>query len=393
MDMTDMGQATEAAEAPLKIALFSGNFNYLVDGAARALNRLAKHLVDRGHQVTVFSPTREEAAFPIVCPVVSVPSIPLPGRGEYLLGRGLPSAVRAQLDAFDPDLIHISAPDLLGWAALRYAEKHKLPSVASFHTRYDTYSQYYNAAWLESLIQKWLRFIHRKCDRVLAPTDETEAWLVDNDMARSIGRWARGVDRDLYTPQNRSDAWRAEHGFKPDDMVLLFVGRLVAEKGLKQYARVIDLLRARGIIPKVLVVGHGPERDSFEADIPDAVFAGFLDGADLATAYACADILFNPSVTEAFPNVILEAMASGLATVCADTIGATTVVEPDTTGYLITPTDDTGYADALERLVKDPARVKAMGSAGREAAARFSWPVILDEVITNYRDVIAEHAP
>ncbi len=375
----------------MRVALFSGNFNYLIDGAARALNRLAAHLVARSVDLTVFSPTRPEAAFPPVARVVSVPALPLPGRGEYLLGMGLTPKVKAELDAFKPTLIHISAPDLLGWSAVNYARKRNLASVASFHTRYDTYSQYYKLDILDKLAKKWLRHIHYSCDRVLAPTDETEAWLRENDMAKSIGRWARGVDRDEYNPAHRSLEWRRSLGIGDDDLAILFVARIVAEKGIKQFARVIDRIRAQGRNPKVLIVGDGPARSEFEADLGEGVFTGFLTGRDLSTAYASGDILFYPSITEAFPNVVLEAMASGLPTVCADTIGANSITIEGKTGFLVDPSSDEGYAEAIVRLLDDGPLRARMGERGRKESARYTWTAVLDEVIENYREVLALH--
>ena len=378
-------------DTQLRVALFSGNFNYLVDGAARALNRLAAHIGERGHEVLVFSPTRPKPAFPEVARVVSVPALPLPGRGEYLLGMGLTPKVKAELDAFKPDIIHLSAPDLLGWSALKYARKHDLASIYSFHTRYDSYTQYYKLDILDKAVEKWLRHIQKGCDRVLAPTDETEAWLRENDMAKSIGRWARGVDREQYSPAHRSLEWRRSLGIGDDEVAVTFVGRLVAEKGIKQFARAVDLLKTRGCRFKAVIVGDGPARAEFEADLPDGVFAGFLTGDALSTAYASSEILFYPSITEAFPNVVVEAMASGLPTVCADTIGANTFVRPES-GYLIDPSSDEGYAEAIATLINDPALRAAMGAKGRELAARWSWPAVLDEVIDNYRDVLALRA-
>jgi glycosyltransferase involved in cell wall biosynthesis len=163
----------------------------------------------------------------------------------------------------------------------------------------------------------------------------------------------------------------------------------VAEKGVKQFSRVIKRLKAQGRAPKVLIVGDGPARAEFEADAPDAIFTGFLTGKDLSTAYASADILFYPSITEAFPNVVLEAMASGLPAVCADTIGANTFVKPGGTGFLVDPSSDEGYAKALAELLDNPGLRARMGAKGHEDAARFSWPAVLDEVIENYRETLA----
>jgi len=378
-------------DKPLRVALFSGNFNYIVDGAAKALNRLVGHLVKRDIPVTVFSPTKEEAAFPVVAPIVSVPAIPIPGRGEYLVARSLNFApdARAALDAFSPTLIHISAPDWLGHSAIQYAEIKGLPSVASFHTRYDTYAQYYGIGFLAGAATRLQGNLYRRCTRVLAPTEETAAWLRENNMVRSLGRWARGIDRELFTPDRRSETFRRDHGVADDEVLVLFVARLVLEKGIEQFSRVVTRVREAGHKFRVMIVGDGPARTTFEAGVPDAIFTGFLRGEDLATAYASADILFYPSITEAFPNVVLEAMASGIPTLCADTTGANSVTLRDETGFLADPEHDSAYSEDLIRLITDADLRRDMGARGRKESANYTWDMILDEVIDNYREVLA----
>lgn len=126
---------------PRRIALFSGNYNYVMDGPVRALNKLVAFLERQGIEVLVFAPTAREAAFKHSGTLVSVPSVPIPGRSEYRVALGLPRSARRRLTAFRPDLIHVAAPDLLGWGALRWAKRHFVPAVASFHTRFDTYPQ------------------------------------------------------------------------------------------------------------------------------------------------------------------------------------------------------------------------------------------------------------
>ncbi len=378
-------------DKPLRVALFSGNYNYIVDGAAKALNRLVAHLVKRDIPVSVFSPTKDEAAFPIIAPIISVPAIPIPGRGEYLVARSLNFApdARAALDAFSPTLIHISAPDWLGHSAIQYAEKKGLPSVASFHTRYDTYVQYYRIGFLAGAVTKLQGDLYRRCTRVLAPTEETAAWLRENNMVRSLGRWARGIDRDLFNPTRRSESFRRDHDIADDEVLVLFVARLVLEKGIEQFSRVVARVREGGHHFRVMIVGDGPARATFEAGVPNAIFTGFLHGEDLATAYASADILFYPSITEAFPNVVLEAMASGIPTLCADTTGANSVTIRDETGFLANPQSDSAYVEDLIRLVTNADLRRDMGTRGRDVSAGYTWEVILDEVIANYREVLA----
>ena len=155
----------------LRVALFSGNYNYTRDGANQALNLLVGHLLDRGAKVRVYSPTVDEPAFPPTGDLVSVPAIPMPaGRAEYKLARGLPKKVRADLEAFAPNLVHVSAPEILGHRAVTWARRHNIASVASFHTRFETYPRYYRIGFVEPLLIGMLTRFYNRVDEVVVPS-------------------------------------------------------------------------------------------------------------------------------------------------------------------------------------------------------------------------------
>ena len=377
------------ADPELRVALFSGNYNYVTDGAAVALNHLVDYLERQGIECLVFSPTVDEPAFEGAGTVVSVPSVPIPGRSEYRIGLGLPRHVRHRLEAFRPTLFHLSAPDLLGYAARRLARKWQVPAVASFHTRYDTYFRYYNAAWLEKYVTRYLRHFYRDCVHVYVPSDSTAQVLRQEDMARDVRLWSRGVDEALFNPGRRDVEWRRARGIGDDEVVVAFVGRLVLEKGIDSFVDTVNGLRARGVAHRVMVVGEGPERAHFTARLPnDAVFTGYLHGEALARAYASADIFLNPSVTETFGIVTLESMASGLPGVCADATGSQSLVEEGVSGHLVDPGDVDGYVAAVEGLVLDGARRARMGDAAHRLSRRYTWDAVMAEIVSYYREAV-----
>jgi glycosyltransferase involved in cell wall biosynthesis len=377
------------ADPELRVALFSGNYNYVTDGAAVALNHLVDYLERQDIECLVFSPTVEEPAFEGAGTIVSVPSVPIPGRSEYRIGLGLPAHVRRRLEAFRPTLFHLSAPDLLGYAARRLARKWHVPAVASFHTRYDTYFRYYNAAWLEKYVTRYLRHFYRECVHVYVPSDSTAQVLRQEEMARDVRLWSRGVDETLFNPGRRDLEWRRARGIGDDEVVVAFVGRLVLEKGIDSFVETVNGLRARGVAHRVLVVGEGPERAHFTARLPnDAVFTGYLHGEGLARAYASADIFLNPSVTETFGIVTLESMASGLPGVCADATGSQSLVEEGVSGHLVDPRDVDGYVAAVEGLVLDGARRARMGEAAHRLSLRYTWDAVMAEIVSYYREAV-----
>jgi len=372
----------------LRIALFSGNYNYVRDGANQALNRLVAYLLRQGATVRVYSPTTESPAFEPAGDLISLPSVSIPGRAEYRLSTGLPSSVRADLAEFDPNIVHISSPDIAAHRAVSWARRRKIPVVASVHTRFETYLSYYNLEFFEPLIRAIMRRIYRRCDALLVPAQSTAAVLRAQRMNKLIYMWTRGVDREQFNPGRRDIEWRRSLGVADHELAVMFLGRLVLEKGLDVFAETVDLLVQRKVPHRPLVIGDGPARNWFEQHMPTGIFVGQLVGSDLARAVASSDVFLNPSVTEAFGNVTLEAMACALPVVAAAATGATNLVRDGETGMLVEPGDVEGFAEALETYARNPDLRRQHGEAGLEYARTQDWDEINGAVLKTYLRVI-----
>jgi glycosyltransferase involved in cell wall biosynthesis len=377
----------------LRIALFSGNYNYVRDGANQALNRLVGFLLRQGAKVRVYSPTTDTPAFPPTGDLVSVPAFSIPTREEYRVPASLTPRVRRDLEQFAPNVIHVASPDIVAHRALSWARARDVPAVASVHTRFETYMQYYNLHWLEPVIRAILRRFYRRCDAIVVPAESTAAILRAQRMNSDISIWTRGVDRDQFNPGRRDMGWRRAHGIKGGEMVIAFLGRIVMEKGLEAFADAIDALEKRKVKHKVLVIGDGPARAWFEERLRQAVFTGQLVGSELGRALASADVLLNPSITEAFGNVTLEAMACGLPVVAAAATGTANLVRDGETGVLVEPGDTNGYAGALDAYARDPALRARHGEAGLAFAKTMDWDAINGAVMKVYQRVIERRAP
>ena len=376
---------------PPRVALFSGNYNCIADGANQALNRLVAFLGRNGFDVRVYSPVVKRPAFEPAGELVGVRSMPFPGRGEYRVALGLPRETRRDLDAFAPDIVHVSAPDPMGRAAQGYAHTHGIPIVASLHTRFETYFEFYRLGFIRGMIERYLQRFYCRCDLVLAPNKPMADMLVADgvDPAR-IAIWSRGVDRAKFDPARRSQAWRAAHGIAEDELAILFFGRLVREKGIADFAAAFAL----AALPhaRAVIVGEGPAHGEFARNLPGAVFTGHLSGAELGEAVASADVLLNPSSTEAFGNVNLEAMAAGLAIISADAPSSQALIEPGRTGLLVEPGDVAGYASALTTLAGDAALRTSLAQAARAESARYDWDAELAGVAGSYIGLISARA-
>lgn len=377
--------------ADLRIALFSGNYNYVRDGANQALNRLVGYLLRQGAQVRVYSPTVLEPAFPPTGDLVSVPSMAIPNRPEYRIPLALSGAVKRDLETFAPNVVHISSPDRVARKAVKWARKRKLPVLASVHTRFETYFRYYNMSFLEPLVEAWLRTLYRKCDALVAPSESMAQVLRQQRMNYDIDIWSRGVDREIFHSGRRDLAWRNSLGIEDDMPVIGFLGRLVMEKGLDVFSDSIDQLKRRNVRHKVLVIGEGPARGWFETRLPDAAFVGFQGGTDLARAVASMDMLFNPSVTETFGNVTLEAMACGLPVVAAKATGSQSLVDDNRSGRLITPGAIAQFAEALRSYCENPTLRAEHGKAGEDRSLDYSWDAINQAVADTYVRLVRQH--
>ena len=213
--------------------------------------------------------------------------------------------------------------------------------------------------------------------------------LLAMDMHDDISLWTRGVDRTIFSSEKRDLAWRRSLGLSDDDIAIVFLGRLVMEKGLDVFAETIVQLRKRQIPHKVLVIGDGPARQWFEDALPGGIFAGFKTGPDLGQALASGDIFFNPSITEAFGNVTLEAMACGLPVVAASATGSASIVADGETGKLVVPganTQETAnrIAEAIGPYCTDADLRAAHGNAGETRSHEYSWEAINQVVADTY---------
>ncbi|WNS46276.1 glycosyltransferase family 1 protein [Paenibacillus sp. MMS20-IR301] len=371
----------------MRLAVFTDTFLPQTNGVARTLGRLTEHLHRRGIEHLLFTPrSAPENSYPDpVRPIASIPFFLYPECRLALPGM---SAIQHDLNAFAPDLLHLATPFNIGLAGLRYARKRQLPHVASYHTHFDRYLEYYRMRGMIPLYWKYMKWFHRSCDAVLAPSEETIASLRGEGFS-GLRLWSRGVDCHLYSPEKRSTDLRERYG-SGASLLLLYVGRIAPEKDLT------TLLGAMQLLPEstrsqvqLLIVGDGPLLPELRPQAPEnVIFTGAKHGEELAELYASADLFVFPSCTETFGNVVLEAMASGLPVVAADAGGTRELVVPGATGSLFAPRDPVAMAHGIAELAAQHSRRTSMGREGRRLALRRSWDTIFDGLIDNYAEVI-----
>lgn len=374
----------------LRIALFTGNYNHIPDGVSLTLNRLVGYLEKQHIPVLVFGPSVKEPGLRHNGELVVAPSVPVPvsNRGEYRFTVGFPKRLKKRLENFNPALVHIATPDLLGYKALKWAKKHDIPVVASYHTHFSSYLQYYKFGFLEKLLWKYLRWFYGQCTNIYVPTESMAAVLKQNGIKDGLRIWARGVDTALFNPDKRSEIFREKAGFSKTDTVVTFVSRLVWEKELRTFIESVKNVQQTNPEVKALVVGDGPAMDEARTLLPDAFFAGFLKGEELAAAYASSDVFLFPSHTETFGNVTLEAMSSGLPCLVADAIGSKSLVVDGENGLWAEKKNVSDFTEKLRTIVSSRELMKNMGSKSRQLALTYEWEAINKGLVDHYKDVV-----
>ena len=346
-------------------------------------------MLGQGIDVRVYAPTVEKPAISHEGTLVPAPSIPIPGRSEYRLSTGMGKRIRRDLNRFKPDIIHIATPDVLGMRARKYAMRHRVSLVSSFHTHFVSYMKYYKMERFEEWGWKYLRWFYKSCNHIYVPTEGMLKELENHGIKDNLKIWARGVDISTFNPQQYDANWRKSLNISDDQRIVLFVSRLVWEKDLLTYARVVQRLKPEfpEIVP--VIVGEGPAGKELKKMLPDARFTGFLKGNELARAYAGSDVFLFPSDTETFGNVILEAMACGVPPVVADAAGSKSLVEFGENGYLAEAANVESFSAYVKKLLQDDSCRTEMGKKARFSASNHSWNRVNGQLLNYYKETLS----
>lgn len=368
----------------LRIAIVTETFLPRIDGTVTRLCHTVRHLRKLGHAVLVIAPEGGIAEFEGV-PVHGVPGFPFPLYPELKLAPPQPSVGKA-LARFKPDLIHASQPAFLGASGFYYSSSHRVPLVISFHAQLAKWLHYYGLGRVEPLLWWGIRKTYNRSDLVLATSSMMRDLLREQGLRR-VELWQRGVDTDFFDPRHASREMRARltQGY-PEDPLVLYVGRLSAEKGIESCRAVLEALP--GV--RLALVGDGPQRSALEQHFAGTrtFFAGYLRGSDLAAAFASADVFLMPSRTETLGLVVMEAMASGCAVVAAAEGGIPDIVKDGVTGHLFDPGEPASAVRAVRKILTGSAHREALRRQAREDMEQWGWAAATRQLEGFYRDVI-----
>jgi len=371
----------------MKIALYTGTYVKDKDGAVKSITQLVSTCRNNGHKVTVWSPDVSSQDNHNGLTVHTMPAVPIPQYPDYKLGFFRPET-RRQLDAFAPDIVHISTPDIVGKEFLHYAKKKALPLASAFHTDFPSYLKYYRLKFAERPLWKYLTWFYNCCDIVFAPNESVRLKLEDQNI-RNVEIWSRGVDKELFDPSRRSQELRTRWN-ADGRTIFIYTGRFVLYKDIEVVMKVYERFLEAGYADRVrfVMIGSGPRESEMKRRMPEAVFPGYLTGVELAEAYASGDIFLFPSVTEAFCNVVLEALASGLPAVVSDEGGCRDIVEKSGGGLVARSGDVDDFFGKCLELSGNAVRCRELKAHGLAFAETKSWSVINSVVIERYQNMV-----
>lgn len=372
----------------MRIALFTETFVPKIDGIVTTLCETVRQLRILGHQVLIFAPDGGISEFE------GARVVGMKGRSFALypeLRLSLPRAsMREQLLDFQPDLLHVADPALLGIAALYYGGGGTggalhLPLVISYHTDLPAYLHYYHLGVLEPRIWQIMRVRHKRATLNLCTSGAMMEQLRQHGIER-VALWPGGVDTALFHPDRRCEAMRIRlTDGHPESPLLIYVGRLSPEKDIERLKPIVEAVPGAHLA----LVGDGPHRETLRKHFVGMPvhLAGFLRGEELASAYASSDVFVMPSRTETLGLVVLEAMSSGLPVVGARAGGVPDMIEEGVNGRLFDSEEEA--VEAIRSYLDCPECRHKAGAAARSYAADRSWKAATLRLIELYEGACA----
>lgn len=383
----DRDSARAEAATELRLALFTDTYPPQLNGVSRTLERLVSAVQARGGAARVYTTTDPEATTRS-SDVWRRPSVPFWAYPQLRLAPPVGGRIYRDLLAWRPTLIHAATPFGMGLTGRACALRLGVPLVTSYHTSFSEYARFYHLGLLSGLGWAFFRWFHNTGQRTYVPTRAIADELGRLGFAR-LALWGRGIETQRFNPRYRSATWRERLGARDDTIVVAYVGRLAAEKGLDVALAAMHQLKSDRRILFALA-GDGPYAEHCWREAPgNANFAGRIVGDDLSAFYASADLFIFPSTTDTFGNVVLEAMASGLPVIAAD-VGPTRELLARGGGVMFPGGDAPALAAQIVALANDPSRRQSLAAEGLEVAQHCSWDRIFDALIADYRQVLTE---
>ena len=375
----------------LKVCLLTETFPPEVNGVSFTLAKLARGLSRLGAKVKVLRPKRSyKGADDEPWEEIDLPSCPIPNYPQLRFGLPCASRLRDLWQKERPDIIYLATEGPAGFSALRIARKLRIPTVSGFHTNFDLYLKHYRISLIQPLVDAYLRWFHNRTSATFAPTD----WMIEelqNKGYHNLRMLSRGVDRELFSPKQRSEKLRSNWGVAREDKVIVSVSRIAAEKNLDLTCSLAEQMIETGKAQAGVIVGDGPELKRLKQKFKKLRFTGCLSKQALAEHYASGDVFLFASVTETFGNVVTEALASGTPVVAYDYAAPSEFITEGVNGYLASMNDEEKLRENLRKILsKSSDELSEFKRAAIRSTDKADWNQILEKFQSDLMEILQQ---
>ncbi len=372
----------------MRLAIFTDTFMPQVNGVSQALDKLVSYLRKNNLPTIIFAPGQNALQFENYN-LCSISSFNMPVYPEYKVGLPRYDLVSKKLKEFAPDLIHLATPFTIGLCGLKLAKKMSIPCIASYHTDFPGYLNYYRLGVLKRLSWQYIKWFHNQCSSNFCPSSESQKALKVNGINK-VKIWGNGVDSELFNPKKFNLTLRSK--YVPEDKIaFLYVGRLAPEKNLNMLLKSFKQVNASYPEAHLVITGDGPSYNYLKKEAPQGVsFTGYLLGNDLAEIYASCDVFVFPSATETYGLVILEAMASELPVIAAYAGGVKENIIHNYNGLACIPLDQNDLTSKMKTIISDTTLRDKLSQNARHYATQKSWDHIFNDMVMNYHTIVSQ---
>lgn len=357
-----------------------------VNGVAKTIHKLASLAGETDNPITVITSLPETGKHPFptknFTPVgtFSVPEYP---ELQFSLPPVLDIIRYIELHDFDELLI--STPGPMGLTALLAARLLGLPAKGIYHTDFPHYvEKWTDDESMGELTRQFMRWFYGRVDLIYAPTNAYVEEIRNLGFPdKPIDVMPRGVDLEEYSPSYKKENFWKEYGLQDGSFKFIYCGRVSSEKNIDILLEAFSQLREEGLAIELAVVGDGPDlkrlKQAYQGH-DGIIFTGYLHGETLSSAYASADALAFPSMSDTFGNVVLEAHACGIPAVVSDQGGPQEIVKSFDSGIVVSALKPKDYAEGMRTLATETATYSSMQSAALECAQNSRWYLVLEKL-------------
>ena len=372
----------------MRVLISAESFLPRTNGVTNSVLRTARFLKKNGHEALVIAPGEGPTSVDGI-PIRRVPALAFQRFAQVDIPGVPTSSLIKIVKEFNPDIVHLASPFLLGEQVRKAAQACGIPVVANFQTDVSGFINFYGLTTAKTLVEKRIKKIHNGSTVTLAPSTDSENYLSGLGIDR-IMRWGRGVDLAQFNPRWRSTRLRKSWGADENSCIIGFVGRLAPEKQVQKLSSLGDIGRLTGKKVIQVIVGDGPSRIGLQKALPDAIFLGHQSGEDLSRAMASMDLLITTGENETFCQVIQEAMAAKLPVIAPEIGGPRDLIDHGINGLFYKPKDDFDLRKKVLKLVNDDELRKEMSQNAFAKVQDRTWGKVCSELFEIYEQTLQE---